>query len=498
MGGPMCIAAKRTCRGSPAALRAAAMALYGAWFACACGGNSKAEIERTGATAGAGFAGSAAGLASGGRPSAAAGDTSATPAGAPGHGGSGASGSESGGGAGPANSLGGASPSGGIGGTPKAGAGNAASGNGGMSGFAGMPASAGSGGARAPECEPVGQPLPSCSDPPGCAVLAPGAVAIGVQHSCALVGDGTAKCWGSNDYGQLGSGAVGGVSQAASVVGLDDISSLAATDYGTCALAAAGRVYCWGLGPNDTNAMPGEEPGTPHALTGFEQITMIATGTAHLCALRGDGKVLCTGVATDAIGGPDSVNVVSGIDDATFVAAGHDHSCAIVAGGSVKCWGSNQYGQLGNQTTASTSVPIAVEGVSGARMLALGHEFSCAVTTDFSVNCWGSDFPPSLDDVIGIAAREGNACLAKVDGTVVCSGEELATESGIRSGLCAATVPGFDLEDLKGLAVSPIHACAVVGDGTARAAWCWGNDKKGQLGTGSSNGGGPERVPLFP
>jgi len=495
----MCIAAKRTCCGSPAALRVAAIAVYGAWFASACGGNSKSELERTGGTAAAGFAGSAAGLASGGRPSGVAGGTGADTAGAPGHGGSAAStGTASGGGAGTASAQGGAATNGGTGGTAQGGAGKPGFGDGGMPGLGGLPGTAGSGGTPAPQCEPLGQPLPSCSDPPGCTTLTPGTVAIGVQHSCALVGDGTAKCWGSNDYGQLGSGDIGGISQAASVAGLNDISTLAATDYGTCALTSAGGVYCWGLGPNDTNAMPGEQPGTPHALTGFEDITMIATGTAHLCALRSDGKVLCTGVATDAVGGTESVNVVSGIENATFVAAGHDHSCAILADGSVKCWGSNQYGQLGNPKATSTAVPVAVESVSGARVLALGREFSCAITTNFSVTCWGTDFPPSLEDVVGIAAREGNACFAKVGGTVYCFGEELATESGVRSGLCAATIPGFDLAELAGLAVSPIHACAVVGEGAARAAWCWGNAKKGQLGTGSSNGGGPERVPLFP
>lgn len=489
----MPIAAKRHCGRSGTALRAAAATLFCAAFASACGGNSKAEAERTGGTAATGFAGAAPAFGGSGGSTTGSRGGGAGAAAASDLGGAGA-----GGGAGSAGAHGGGSANGGTGGRPQGAAGAVASAGSGMSGFAGLPAIAGAGGAPAPQCEPVGQPLASCADPAGCTVVTPGAVAVGVQHSCALVGDGTAKCWGSNDYGQLGNGGGSGVSQAASVVGLDNVSSLAATDYGTCALTAAGSVYCWGLGPTDTNAMPGEDPGTPHALTGFTQITMIATGTAHLCALRSDGKVLCTGVATDAIGGTGSVNVVSGIENATFVAAGHDHSCAILMDGSVQCWGSNQYGQVGSLASSSTAVPVPVEGVTGARMLALGREFSCAITTDFSVTCWGTDFPPSLEDVIGIAAREGNACLAKVDGTVVCFGEELATESGIRSGLCAATVPGFDLEHLEGLAVSPIHACAVVGDGAARATWCWGNDKRGQLGTGPNDGGGPERVPLFP
>jgi alpha-tubulin suppressor-like RCC1 family protein len=76
------------------------------------------------------------------------------------------------------------------------------------------------------------------------------AIASGNTHVCALLADRTVKCWGYNYYGQLGNAAVGGPSwftpDPVSVTSLSEVTGIAAGQYHTCAMLAAGGVRCWG------------------------------------------------------------------------------------------------------------------------------------------------------------------------------------------------------------------------------------------------------------
>lgn len=73
----------------------------------------------------------------------------------------------------------------------------------------------------------------------------------GSHHTCALLNNGALKCWGNNGYGQLGDGGWNTVYEPLeSPIDLDGVSAyqVAAGAYHTCALRANGTARCWGNG----------------------------------------------------------------------------------------------------------------------------------------------------------------------------------------------------------------------------------------------------------
>jgi hypothetical protein len=80
---------------------------------------------------------------------------------------------------------------------------------------------------------------------------------------------------------------------------------------------------------------------------------------------------------------------VSGLSDVVDISVGGENSCALLSDGSVKCWGYNNLGLLGNNSTTSSTTPLAVSGLTGAVAISAGGGHSCALLGNGAVNCWG-------------------------------------------------------------------------------------------------------------
>jgi alpha-tubulin suppressor-like RCC1 family protein len=214
------------------------------------------------------------------------------------------------------------------------------------------------------------------------------AVTAGGQHSCALRVDGTAWCWGDNTSDQLGVPwaldhsadpvQVTETLEPGLVTPMQDVVSISAGDAHTCAVRGDGTVWCWGsnewgqLGiattttQSDAPRLVVDVLGEGKPLSGVEQVS---AGFAHTCVVqRKDQRreVLCwganfTGQLGYSIGqGHYWPERVSELPEAEKVSAGYLHTCTVGVDGSVWCWGNNSQGQLGAGHTSDRNFPSMV------------------------------------------------------------------------------------------------------------------------------------------
>ncbi|MBK8050721.1 MAG: hypothetical protein IPK16_28595, partial [Anaerolineales bacterium] len=185
------------------------------------------------------------------------------------------------------------------------------------------------------------------------------AVAMGSEHVCALSIDGHVFCWGHNSSGQLGDGTLDSRATAAEVPNLGPgITGITSGRYHTCALLADGGAKCWGQNNNgqlgDGTEITRTVPIDVVALGG--KVLEIDAGAYHTCVRLLNGNMQCWGDnATGQLGDGTLQSraipaYVEGISDVTGISTGMLHTCAVRATGDVYCWGYNMFGELGNGT----------------------------------------------------------------------------------------------------------------------------------------------------
>jgi len=297
-------------------------------------------------------------------------------------------------------------------------------------------------------------------------------VAAGWLQTCAILDTDQVKCWGQNNGGQLGLGNSQSPVAAADSGTLDLGGSAAAISSGrmhTCALLTNGSVKCWGynnygqLGLGNTdNVGDNETPASVGAvdLGPGRTATAIAVGYEHSCAILDNGQLRCWGRNDSGqlglgnittLGDDEAVSSVAPVDlgagrKAVNVSLGYDTTCVVLDDGATRCWGSNHIAQLGlgadvtplpgelpappddvnyHAMLGDNELPTSVApiGLEPATAVATGTYHSCALLQDQTLKCWGAgnngrtghgnesrigdDESPSASDPVNVGSAVG-------------------------------------------------------------------------------------------
>lgn len=352
-------------------------------------------------------------------------------------------------------------------------------------------------------------------------------IAAGRFHACAVARGGAAYCWGQNTHGQLGNGFAyfAGSGELANPVPEAVAGGLTfAAIYGgesfSCALTTEQRAYCWGnnqYGMLGTGASGGFVA-TPVAVATDSVFASLTLGVMHACGLTPGGTALCWGLnssgqlGTGVAGGTVSSPLpVSGGRSFTSLGAGYLHTCGVTTSAEVYCWGRNTYGQIGTgvfplapSDPRQYAAPQRALVGEPATAVSGGGEHTCALGASGSVWCWGlaqhgqlgrvtlrigDGMPAIVGGTPAFAAVESgnnNTCALTAEGVAYCWGNNRWGQLGNGYMEPNATtafptpsqVPG---PAFRALALGSQYACGLTTSGAAR---CWGLNSSGQLGTG--------------
>ena len=290
-----------------------------------------------------------------------------------------------------------------------------------------------------------------------------GAVSPGWSHTCGITANKAAYCWGDNNDGELGDGSVTIYqSDPMEVANAQyEWSSISAGRSHSCGITTDGSGYCWGENNNGqlgTGNLEGQILPAEVA-SGQYEWAVLTTGIDHTCGITTDGSGYCWGindqgqVGDGTVKNRDSpVEIASGEYKWASISAGTDHTCGITEDGAGYCWGRNSYGRLGDGTDNAQTLPVEIaSGQYEWTSISAGGAHTCGITTGGDGYCWGRNSYGRLGDGTEID---------RILPVEIASGQY----------------------DWASISAGDMYTCGVT---TSGSGYCWGRNNYGQIGDGT-------------
>lgn len=224
-------------------------------------------------------------------------------------------------------------------------------------------------------------------------------ISAGYDYVCAITVSNKVRCWGNNNTGQLGLGntqLIGDNELPSSVAAVNlgtgrTAKHISSGYYTNCATLDNGNIRCWGannfnqLGYSHKNTIgDNEQPSSQAELYLDSPVIQTSIGIRHSCALLNTKRVKCWGHGNDGKLGYGSINHIPGIsglatlpivENIIKIGSGDDHNCAMLENGNLRCWGSNTSSQLGYlnlRTVGDDETPASFASLNlGATVLSI-------------------------------------------------------------------------------------------------------------------------------
>ncbi|MAQ13935.1 MAG: hypothetical protein CMN30_03965 [Sandaracinus sp.] len=352
-------------------------------------------------------------------------------------------------------------------------------------------------------------------------------VSAGNRYTCAVRSSGLVACWGANQRGQLGdlsvsdSGTpvlVSGVTRAVNV----EASPLSGACPFTCAQSGTQLIQCWGCNrdgqvgdgdPEEYSLRAEPVNGVP---TGMDirpdnlAPKALTVGADFACALETrvfDDVAQCWGRDGTPMGCGDGA-VCEAYDvqlpNPQSVVAGGSNICA-VSDGDLYCVGFDSFGQLGNGPATGAALigsPAQADPSFEYEQVAVGEATLCAIlgpAHNGAVACWGLNIEGQVGDgttagsrnrpqvvagttnAVDVCVADGHACAVLGDGTARCWGRGNSGQLGNGGTASSRSPVTVDLTNIVQISCGFDHTCALDGAGDV---WCWGSNDREQVGPG--------------
>ena len=339
-------------------------------------------------------------------------------------------------------------------------------------------------------------------------------ISVGNGHSCGILQNESISCWGANSHNQLGKG----ISTSYFVYPiLFDYGTFSNGSYsqlvmGTghvCGLLENGSALCWGN--NEYNALgddTNESKDIPTPVYGNYNFSFLSSRANLVCGLLENGSALCWGAnAQGQVGANLSIEQVGiptpvyGNYNFSTILSGANSACGMLHNKTVLCWGSNQYGSLGNGSTGGRSnVPIPVSGNYNFSSLYSSNGIFCGLLENGSALCWGLNNQGQLGDnsiinrntstpVYGnynfssLSLGVYNSCGLLENGSALCWGDNAFGQVGDNTTTDRKIpTPVYGNYNFSNIAIGQYYICGVL---TNSSALCWGTNVDGRLGDGT-------------